>query len=122
MNLKEYFENTQGLGIIASADAEGKVDTAVYSKPIVMDNDTIAFIMADNLTHSNVKVNPYTSYMFIEDTSGYKGKRLYLKMTKEETDPEIIDKYLDDKRYKSISKFLVYFHVDNIRPLVGDKA
>ena len=27
MNLKQYFENTKGLGILSTADSEGKVDS-----------------------------------------------------------------------------------------------
>jgi len=30
MNLKEYFEKTSEFGVIATADSEGKVDTAIY--------------------------------------------------------------------------------------------
>ena len=32
MDLKEYFENTKGFGVLSTADKQGKVDAAVYSK------------------------------------------------------------------------------------------
>ena len=33
MDLNEYFENVKGLGVLATADAQGCPDVAVYSKP-----------------------------------------------------------------------------------------
>lgn len=62
MTLKDYFDNAKGYGVLATADAEGKVNTAVYSRPHVMDEKTVAFIMAERLTHENLKSNPWASY------------------------------------------------------------
>lgn len=31
--LKFYFENTKGTGVLATADSDGKVDAAIYSRP-----------------------------------------------------------------------------------------
>ena len=124
MNLSDYFENTQGTGILATADSDGKVDLAIYSRPHVTDDDTIAFIMRDRLSHENLQSNPHAAYMFIENTGGYQGKRLYLTRLREETDPTIIDS-LRRKGRKHNAKFeektfLAYFKIDKIRPLIGD--
>ena len=124
MNLSDYFENTQGTSILATSNSEGQVDLAIYSRPHVTDEDTVAFIMRDRLSHENLQSNPHAAHMFIEKTEGYKGKRLYLTRLREETDPEIIDS-LRRKERKADSKtkeksFLVYFKVDKIRPLIGD--
>ena len=54
MNLENYFENVKGTGVLATADGQGRVDVALYSKPHFMDDGTIAFIMADRLTHHNL--------------------------------------------------------------------
>ena len=59
----------------------------------------------------------------MEDTPGYKGKRLYLTKTKEETDVELINsmRRKPDKYQESdLKKHLVYFSVDKIRALVGE--
>ena len=48
MDRKNYFENTEGIGVLASADAEGRVDAAIYSRPHVMDSDTVAFICSQH--------------------------------------------------------------------------
>ena len=126
MNLSDYFENTLGTSILATSNSEGQVDLAIYSRPHVTDEDTVAFIMRDRLSHENLQSNPHAAYMFIEKTEGYKGKRLYLTKLREETDPAIIDS-LRRKERKADSKtneksYLVYFHVDKIRPLVGDNG
>lgn len=124
MNLKEYFENTKGLGVIATADADGRVDTAIYARPHIMEDGLLAFIMRDRTTHMNIQANPHATYLFKEDRSGYQGKRLYLTKVKEEENAEIIERlrrrsYISDKDSEE-SKFLVYFKVDRERPLIGD--
>ena len=125
MDLKDYFENTEGTGILATADTQGKVDTAIYARPHIFDEQTIGLIMRKRLSHQNLQSNPYAAYMFIEKGKGYHGKRLYLKKTREETDTNLIEKirrkpqreYADSDIEKI---YLVYFHIDHIRPLVGD--
>jgi hypothetical protein len=63
--------------------------------------------------------------MFIEETKGYRGKRLYLQKFREEDDPELVQSIRRRKRYdeegKAISRSsAVYFKIDKIRPLLGD--
>ena len=78
MELSEYFEKTNGHGVLATADSSGNVDVAIYARPHFMDDDTIAFIMANRLTHANLQSNPHAAYLFIESGTGYRGKRLFL--------------------------------------------
>jgi hypothetical protein len=127
MNLSEYFENTTGRGVLATADSDGKVDVAVYSRPHFIDENTIAYIMTDRLTHKNLQSNPHAAYIFMESGEGYIGKRLYLRKIKEETDPETISKIRWRKTYvapgdeKNQSRFLVYFKIDKVIELIGEK-
>ena len=124
MDLKQYFEQNKGLGVLATANAQGKVDAAIYARPHVIDEKTVAFIMRDHMTYANIKSNPKVCYLFREEATGYVGKRLYLTMTREETDIELIETL--SRRRKAYSendeskRYLVYFSIDNIRPLVGD--
>jgi hypothetical protein len=126
MSMQEYFVNTKGTGILATANADGVVDLAVYARPHVLDEETISFIMRDRLSHTNLQSNPHAAYLFHEAGGGYKGKRLYLTKTGEETDPEKIAAVR--RRQKPVgctdeegeSQFLVTFHIDGTRPLVGD--
>jgi hypothetical protein len=121
MELKAYFETTQGTGVLATADAQGKVDAAVYSRPHVMEDGTLAFIMRDRLTHHNLQSNPQATYLFIQNVPGYQGKRLFMTKVREEQDPEKIKalkrrQYVDDDLEP---KFLVYFRVVQELPLIG---
>jgi len=119
--LKDYFENTKGMGVMATADKEGKVDAAIYSRPHFLEDGSIAFIMRDRLTHHNLQSNPYAAYLFREEGPGYNGKRLHLKKIREEEDIELI-KSLSRREYrdeKPGSKFLVVFQVDKVLPLIG---
>ncbi len=120
-NLQEYFESAKGLGVLATADSNGKVDAAVYSRPHFLEEGTLAFIMRDRLTHHNLQSNPSATYLFIEEGTGYKGKRLFLNKAREENNPELIKKikrrkYADDMEE---STFLVYFTLDKELPLIG---
>ena len=125
MNLSDYFETAQGTSILATSNSAGQVDLAIYSRPHFIDEDTVAFIMRARLTHENLQSNPHAAYMFIEEGPGYNGKRLYLTKLREETDPDLIDSFRRKSgKHNAKSdekKFLVYFHIDRIRPLIGDK-
>ena len=127
MNLSDYFENVQGIGILATADSDGTVDLAIYAKPHVIDETTIAFVMRERLTHQNLKSNPHAAYMFVEQGEGYAGKRLYLTKIREETNTSLVE-MLRRKQpeicalYDDSNKYLVHFQIDDIWPLVGDKT
>ena len=126
MNLAEYFATLKGTGILATSDSQSNVDIAIYSRPYIMDEKTIAFSMLDRLSFKNVRSNPKAAYMFIEEGEGYAGKRLYLTMTGEEKGPERIKaiKQMHSKTHGAPDtvRHLVYFTVDKIRPLAGDKT
>ena len=124
MDLKEYFETVKGLGVLSTADSSGHVNSAVYSRPHIMEDGTLAFIMRDRLTHANIQSNPHAAYLFREDSPGYKGKRLYLTRIREEEDADLIAT-LSRRQYRSDqdqreSRFLVFFKLEKERPLVGD--
>ncbi len=121
MSLKTYFENTEGFGVLATADGDGIVDAAVYARPHFMDDGTIAMIMRDRLTHHNLQSNPHATYLFREKKPGYKGVRLFLTKTREEKEGELMQslrrrQYIDER---DETKYLVFFSVDKELPLIG---
>jgi hypothetical protein len=125
MKLDDYFENTNGVGVLSTANDKGKVNAAIYGRPHFINEHTVAFIASDRLTHHNLKKNPSATYLFKEDGS-YTGCRLYLTKTYEEKDSPLIEKMRREK-HKGIwrkdnmeSKFLIYFEVDKVLPLIGD--
>jgi hypothetical protein len=126
MKLEEYFEITKGIGILATADSTGNVNAAVYARPHFMADDEIAFIMTDRLTHKNLQSNSKAVYLFKESGDAYKGKRLYLTRLREETDSEFINKLRrrtypsPEKADEKATRYLVYFCIDRVLPLIGD--
>jgi hypothetical protein len=127
MKLSEYFEKAKGRGVISTADSSGHLTAAVYARPHFVNDETVAFIMADRLTHKNLESNPHAVYLFMESGEKYVGRRLYLTKTKEEKNSPLIDTIRRkescpvDEEYMKQNRFLVSFTVDNILPLVGDK-
>jgi len=123
MSLSEYFENAKGTGILATSDSDGNVNTAIYSRPYMIDDDTVAFSMLERRSYANIVSNPKAAYMFIERGEGYSGKRLYLTMTGEEKDAEkvkaIKKQHERAKDDDGKVRHLMYFTVDGTRPLVG---
>lgn len=123
MDLKQYFEEKKGIGILSTADKSGRVNAALYSTPHFMDDGTLAFIMRDRLTHSNLQSNPHAVYLFTESGTGYIGKRLYLTKVSEETDTELLYSLRRRSKEKEINpadpKFLVFFKLNTVLPLVG---
>ena len=127
MSLYDYFENTKGVGVLATADSNGIVDTALYSRPHFIDEENCIFLMADKRSHKNIQENPHASYIFVQQSEKYEGKRLYLTKTKESEDEALADEIRRKKHgYPGYGKleakktYVVYFRVDSVRPLVGD--
>jgi hypothetical protein len=123
MELKSYFANAAGLGILSTADGHGHVDAAVYSRPHVMEDGTVAFIMRDRLSHHNLRSNPHAAYLFKENGPGYKGRRLFLtKVSEEKESPQLYElrrkSYPEDKDRREV-KYLVFFRVNEALPLIG---
>ena len=124
MSLENYFASKTGTGVLATADAAGRVDAAVYARPHVTDEGLLAFIMADRLSHSNLESNPQAVYLFREDGKGYRGMRLYLRKVREEQDSELLEslrrrKYSPEQEESMKPLYLVFFEVDEQLPLTG---
>src|SRR6056297_858199 len=119
--LRSYFENAEGRGVIATSDKDGKVNAAVYSRPHFLEDDTVAFIMRDRLTHLNLQSNPHAAYLFMQEGPGYHGKRLYLSKVREEENSEIISEISrrESSKAPAEDRFLVFFKIDDVLPLIG---
>ncbi|MBM4092725.1 MAG: pyridoxamine 5'-phosphate oxidase family protein [Planctomycetes bacterium] len=127
MSLREYFSTAKGTGFLATANAQGNVNIAVYARPHFLgeDDHEAAFIMNDRLSHAYVDSNPHAAYLFMEASEDYVGKRLILTKVREETDAAKIRSLRrrnlppECEGEDSAKRFLVYFRVDDVRPLIG---
>ena len=124
MTLNEYFASKKGVGVLSTADREGRVDAAIYARPHVMEDGTLAFIMRERLTHQNIGENPFACYLFIENEPGYRGVRLFLKKDREDTDAELIKQMTrrcltPEEDAAKGPKYLVYFTIEKALQLIG---
>lgn len=89
MNLKELFSHA-GFGVMATADRDGHVNTAVYARPHIIDESTLVWGMTDRRTFHNVSQNPSASYLFKTSSPGFSGVRLELALIKSEEEGELL--------------------------------
>jgi hypothetical protein len=122
MNLNEYFEEAEGLGVLSTADASGHVDTAIYARPHVLDDENVAFIMADRKSHHNLQSNPHAAYLFKSKGNGYSGLRLYMTKIDEEKNSDRLRSLIRRKSYEADENsdlYLVSFRVNKVLGLTG---
>jgi hypothetical protein len=125
MDLHAYFTTAQGTGTLSTAAPSGEVTAAVYAKPHMLDQSTVAMLMRERLTHANLQTNEHACYLFHEQGPGMKGLRLYLRKIDETDDSELIQSMTrrclspEEDRAKG-PKHLVRFQVVKVLPLVGD--
>jgi hypothetical protein len=124
MDLASYFKEKMGTGVLATADGKGRVNTAIYSRPHVYSNQELGLIMRERLSRQNLLENPHAGYLFREEGNGYRGIRLWLKMTGESEDPDQIAALSRRSRkgeedYPDEAKFLVRFRVEKAFVLIG---
>lgn len=122
-DLKGYFTEKNGFGVLSTSDGKGAVNAAVFSRPHCMEDGSVAFIMPERRTWANLSENPHAHYLFREEGPGYAGKRLALTKTAEEKDT---DRLFELSRRESEAdpekpRHLVFFRVDAVLPLVGAK-
>jgi hypothetical protein len=121
---RDYFEHVKGRGILATADADGRVDAAVYARPHITEEGHLAFVMNDRLTHANLQSNPHAAFLFIEEGPGLKGRRFLMTKVREDDDAALIASLRrrtyppgEEERMKPLTA--VFFSVDKELPLVG---
>ena len=126
MKLKEYFSNTRGTGILATADNTGRTDAAIYSRPHIVDDGSLALIMRERLSYNNLQSNPYATFLFMEHEAHLNGLRLFMEKTGEDTNEELISRMtrrnLTPEKDKAAGpKHIVYFSLEKALKLVGGK-
>lgn len=125
MTLHEYFARHPGIGVFASADGNGQVNTAIYAAPHVAGDGTLVFLMRERRSWSNLQSNPHAAYLFLAGGGGYIGLRLQLTLLREDQDP-LLAAAMTRSGLSAVEdqalgpKHLAYFVVDEVRPLVGD--
>lgn len=113
-----------GKGVMATADADGTVNTAVYAPPRMIDDTTAAWGMTERRTYANVRANPNASYLYFAPGDGFQGVRLTLQLKEVADSGEILDEIRARARETSppgaadALKYVAYFTIVEERPLV----
>jgi hypothetical protein len=124
--LMEYFNKQPRLGTLSTSDKTGKVNSAYFGSPRMVDDKTIFMGLGNNRTFANLQDNPSAMFMVMEPGKtimDWKGVRIYVKMIDCQTSGE----KLDDMRAtiaqhagESAGKMIhaaITFEVQEIRPL-----
>lgn len=83
MDLSGLFKSS-GFGVMATAGADGTVNTAVYARPHVVNGTTLVWGMTEGRTFRNIRENPQASFLFKTELPGYIGVRVALELIRTE--------------------------------------
>jgi len=124
--LIEYFNKQPRLGTLSTSDKTGKVNSAYFGSPRMVDEKTVFMGLGNNRTFANLQDNPHAMFMVMEPGKtivDWKGVRIYVKMTDCQTAGEKLDemratiaKHAGEGAGKMIHA-AVTFEIQEIRPL-----
>jgi hypothetical protein len=124
--LMEYFNKQPRLGTLSTSDKNGKVNSAYFGSPRMVDEKTIFMGLGNNRTFANLQENPNAIFMVMEPGESimdWKGVRIYVKMTDCQTAGEKLDKLkatIAAKAGEGAAKMMhaaVTFEIMEVRPL-----
>lgn len=123
MKLSEYL-SAGGSGVIATADRDGTINTAVYAVPHFVDEDTVAWGMTDGRTYRNLRENPNAAFLHQAPGDGAAGVRMTLKLEEIRESGKMLDAIRARARTVSgvaaadMVRFVAFFKVVETRPLM----
>jgi hypothetical protein len=82
--LMAYFNKQPRLGTLSTSNKDGKVNSAYFGSPYMIDEKTIVMGLTRNRTLSYLQENPNAVFMIMEPgkaLSEWKGVRIYVRMT-----------------------------------------
>lgn len=127
--LMEYFNKQPRIGVLSTANRDGKVDAAVFGSPQMVDEKTIVVALGKNRTFEYLQENPHAVFLIVEQgetetLEGWKGLRVYLRMKEYATSGEMLESYkreaakiLGEEAVATIHA-VVRFEIDEVRPLI----
>ncbi|MBI5250779.1 MAG: pyridoxamine 5'-phosphate oxidase family protein [Desulfomonile tiedjei] len=124
--LMDFFNKQPRLGVLSTANKDGKVNAAYFGSPRMIDEKTIFMGLGKNRSLENLQQNPNAVFMIMEPGQSlpeWKGVRIYIRMTDCQTSGEKLDairagiaEAAGEKASKMIHAALT-FSIEEIRPL-----
>lgn len=125
--LMDYFNKQPRIGILSTANREGKVNAAVFGSPRMVDEKTVVMGLGKNRTLDYLQQNPHAVYTILEPGEtlmDWKGLRVYLKLKDCATSGKKLEAYkrevaaaLGEGAAKMMHATLT-FEVTEVRPIV----
>jgi len=125
--LMDYFNKQPRLGVLSTANKEGKIDAAVFGSPMMVDEKTVVMGLAENRTFAYLQENPNAVYTIMEEGRTFeewKGLRVYLRMKEYATSGEKLENYrvnvagVAGEDAAAMIHAVVTFEVGEVRPLI----
>ena len=123
MNLTDLFQQ-QGIGVMATASKDGAANTAVYARPLVIDEQTMVWGMTNGRTYRNITETPQASFLFKASCTGCSGVRLALELVKTEESGPMLAKIKENADSTvgpgtgAAVTHAAWFTVTEVRPLI----
>ncbi len=124
--LMKYFNKQPRLGTLSTSDKNGKVNSAYFGSPRMVDEKDIFMGLGNNRTFANLQENPSAAFMVMEPGESimdWKGVRIYVKMTECQTSGAKLDDLkagIAKTAGEGAAKMMhaaVTFEIQEIRPL-----
>ena len=125
--LMDYFNKQPRLGVLSTANKEGKIDAAVFGSPMMIDEKTVVMGLGNNRTFAYLQDNPNAVFTIMEQgatLADWKGLRVYLKMKEYATSGEVLETYrkqianVAGEAAAAMIHASVTFEVTEVRPLI----
>lgn len=140
-NMMDYFNKSPRLGVLSTSSKDGKVDSAVFGSPQMIDEKTVLVATAQNRTFANLMENPNAVYIIMEQCSespreeninmepgsfatDWKGIRVYMRMKEYMTSGQMLEmirnqaaNFVGEEAAKMIYAAII-FEIYEVRPLV----
>ena len=123
MTLSDIFK-AGGSGVIATSDSKCVPNMAIFARPNLIDNNTVAWGMTEGRTYRNLKENPNAAFLYMEPGGSYTGVRLGLKLKEIKESGELLEQIksktarIVGQRGADAVKYVAFFEVTEIRPLI----
>jgi hypothetical protein len=125
--LMDYFNKQPRLGTLSTADKTGKVNSAYFGSPRMVDEKTIIMGSGTNRSLANLRENPNAVFLVMEpgqNVTQWKGVRMYVTMTSCETSGPKLDQIRDaiaEKAGRETANKMIHaaltFEIQEVRPL-----
>jgi hypothetical protein len=124
--LMDFFNKQPRLGTLSTADKNGKVNSAYFGSPQMVDEKTIVMGIGNNRTLANLRENPSGVFLVMEPGKTlpeWRGVRIYATMTECQTEGEKLDGIrakIAEKAGANAARMMfaaVTFRIDEVRPL-----